>query len=81
MSIKAVQKWLGHHAASFTLDTYIHLMGDEIGSPIELDIELVEPDPPARYENGDLDLAQHGVLTPADDVFGNTFESGDRRAA
>lgn len=71
MSIKAVQKWLGHHAASFTLDTYIHLMGDEIGSPIELADELA----PARYENGDLDLGEHGVLTPADDLFGDSFES------
>jgi integrase len=31
---KQVQRWLGHHAASFTLDTYIHLLrGDLDASP------------------------------------------------
>jgi hypothetical protein len=69
-----VQKWLGHHKASFTLDTYIHLMGGEIGSPLELADELALVSP-ARYQNGDLDLGGHGVLTPTDDVFGESFES------
>jgi integrase len=27
---KQVQAWLGHHAASFTLDTYVHLLADEL---------------------------------------------------
>jgi len=30
MNVKQVQAWLGHHAASFTLDTYIHLISDEL---------------------------------------------------
>ena len=28
---KQVQAWLGHHAASFTMDTYVHLLPDDIG--------------------------------------------------
>jgi integrase len=37
---KQVQRWLGHHSAAFTLDTYIHLLGDELGEPLELSAEL-----------------------------------------
>src|SRR4051794_15593694 len=40
---KQVQRWLGHHAASFTLDTYTHLMDDGVGAPLELDEELRSP--------------------------------------
>jgi hypothetical protein len=25
-----VQRWLGHHKASFTLDTYIHLPAEDV---------------------------------------------------
>jgi hypothetical protein len=28
-----VVMWLGHHAASFTLDTYIHLLDDDLPDP------------------------------------------------
>jgi integrase len=31
-----VQRWLGHHSAAFTLATYVHLMDDDIGEPLEL---------------------------------------------
>ena len=32
----AVQRWLGHHSASFTLNVYIHLLDDEdLGGPLE----------------------------------------------
>jgi integrase len=31
---KQVQRFLGHHAASFTPDIYIHLLGDDIGGPL-----------------------------------------------
>ena len=37
---KQVQRWLGHHSASFTLDTYIHLLDDGVGAPLDLDAEL-----------------------------------------
>ena len=30
MNAKQVQGWLGHHAASFTLDTYVHLLPDDV---------------------------------------------------
>jgi integrase len=33
-NVVQVQKWLGHHAASFTLDTYVHLLEDDLGGPI-----------------------------------------------
>lgn len=37
---KQVQRWLGHHAARFTLDTYAHLLDDGVGKALELDAEL-----------------------------------------
>jgi integrase-like protein len=37
---KQVQKWLGHHKASFTLDTYIHLLSDDLDEPLDLAAEL-----------------------------------------
>ena len=36
-NIVQVQKWLGHHSASFTLDTYVHLLDPgDLGEPIDL---------------------------------------------
>lgn len=29
-----VQRWLGHHSASFTLDTYVHLLDADLGEPL-----------------------------------------------
>jgi integrase len=37
---KQVQRWLGHHSASFTLDTYVHLLRDDAEEPLPLDAEL-----------------------------------------
>ncbi|MGI8806174.1 MAG: tyrosine-type recombinase/integrase, partial [Thermoleophilaceae bacterium] len=37
---KQVQRWLGHHSASFTLDTYVHLLEDDLGEPLVLRDEL-----------------------------------------
>jgi integrase len=31
-----VQHWLGHHSPAFTLDTYIHLIGNDLGPGLEL---------------------------------------------
>lgn len=39
---KQVQRWLGHATAAFTLDTYIHLMDDGLGSADFLD-QIVQP--------------------------------------
>jgi hypothetical protein len=33
-NIKQVQRWLGHHKPSFTLDTYVHLLGDDMGAAL-----------------------------------------------
>jgi integrase len=30
-----VQRWLGHHSASFTLDTYVHLLEADLGQPLD----------------------------------------------
>jgi integrase len=37
---KQVQRWLGHHAASFTLDRYTHLLDDGLREAIDLGAEL-----------------------------------------
>jgi len=29
-----VQRWLGHHSPSFTLDTYVHLLDNHLGEPL-----------------------------------------------
>ena len=31
-NVVQVQRWLGHHSPSFTLDTYVHLLDDELGT-------------------------------------------------
>src|SRR3954451_5105794 len=35
-SAKQVQRWLGHHSPAYTLATYVHLLDDELGDPLEL---------------------------------------------
>ena len=40
---KQVQRWLGHHSAAFTLDTYVHLLESQLGEPLELEGELGAP--------------------------------------
>jgi integrase len=34
-NVVQVQRWLGHHSASFTLDTYVHLLDNDLGEPLE----------------------------------------------
>jgi integrase len=36
---KQVQRWLGHHSPAYTLATYVHLLEDELGDPLELPTE------------------------------------------
>jgi integrase len=50
-NVVQVQRWLGHHSASFTLDTYVHLLEDDLGEPLMpaspgtgLAITQIEPD-------------------------------------
>lgn len=33
-NVVQVQRWLGHHSASFTLDTYVHLLEGDLGEPL-----------------------------------------------
>jgi integrase len=33
-----VQRWLGHHSPAFTLDTYVHLLNDDLGDPLSLPV-------------------------------------------
>jgi len=45
---KQVQRWLGHHSAAFTLETYVHLMDEGVGAAVDLGAELesnLSPDP------------------------------------
>jgi integrase len=35
-----VQRWLGHHSPAFTLATYVHLLADDLGEPLDLAMEL-----------------------------------------
>jgi integrase len=36
---RQVQRWLGHHSPSFTLDTYVHLLDEGIGDGLDLEAE------------------------------------------
>ncbi len=35
-NVKQVQRWLGHAKASITLDTYLHLLDEGVGEPLEI---------------------------------------------
>jgi integrase len=37
-NVVQVQRWLGHHAASFTLDTYVHLLDNDLGEPLHANV-------------------------------------------
>ena len=48
-----VQRWLGHHSPSFTLDTYVHLLDADLGEPIELaEVNSGSTERPQTAENG-----------------------------
>ncbi len=34
-NVVQVQRWLGHHSPSFTLDTYVHLLDGDLGQPLK----------------------------------------------
>jgi len=36
-----VQRWLGHHSAAFTLETYVHLLPGDGAAALDLRAELV----------------------------------------
>lgn len=38
-NIRQVQRWLGHHSPSFTLDTYVHLLDEGVGEGLDIEAE------------------------------------------
>ncbi|HEY2055863.1 MAG TPA: site-specific integrase [Solirubrobacterales bacterium] len=57
-NVKQVQRWLGHAKASITLDTYLHLLDEGVGGPLEID----KGD---REAVGGPEIAENGSLTYA----------------
>jgi integrase len=51
-----VQRWLGHHKPSFTLDTYVHLLEGDVPEPTFMD-SIVAADPPDEAEQVGNDRA------------------------
>lgn len=50
-----VQRWLGHHSPSFTLDTYVHLLDADLGEPLApVQVNTGSTDHPERTANGAL---------------------------
>jgi len=49
-----VQRWLGHHSPSFTLDTYVHLLDADLGEPLlpTESANRVQTDPTPLDDNG-----------------------------
>jgi integrase len=52
LNAKQVQGWLGHHAASFTMDTYVHLLPDDLPSADFLDAIGAPPSNVIRWNDG-----------------------------
>jgi hypothetical protein len=46
LNAKQVQVWLGHHSPAFTLETYVHLLSDDLPeTPFgDSDIETIDED-------------------------------------
>lgn len=66
---KQVQRWLGHHSAAFTLDTYIHLLSDELDEPLEL------PDAAASIS---AETAAHSAILRLGEAMQESVVSGTR---
>jgi hypothetical protein len=45
-----VQRWLGHHKSSFTLDTYVHMLDEDVPEPTFFDALATACDHPATTE-------------------------------
>ena len=66
-----MQRWLGHHKPSFTLDTYVHLLSDDLSEPLDLTAEL------SQGGNGvALRPASAGLNGGADDRLDSASEAG-----
>jgi integrase len=73
-NVKQVQEWLGHHKASFTLDTYVHLMGGGIGEALPL------PEIRTEVREGGQQGANKGPETAVNADLPETAESGGLQA-
>ena len=52
-NIVQVQRWLGHHSPSFTLDTYVHLLDEDLGQPLTpVRVKKKPSDGPKTAANG-----------------------------
>ena len=58
LDAKQVQGWLGHHAASFTMDVYVHLLPDDIGEAPEILDGLVGARPKSREPE---EFSEHAI--------------------
>jgi integrase len=59
LNAKQVQGWLGHHAASFTMDVYVHLLPDDVGEAPAVFDDLFGARPDSR---GAKDLRENPRL-------------------
>jgi integrase len=57
-----VQRWLGHHSASFTLDTYVHLLDGDLGDPLERPSENNEGANKVQTDSTPLDTTREPVI-------------------
>jgi integrase len=64
LNAKQVQIWMGHHSPAFTLDTYVHLLSDDLPDADQLGTSIIDqgatpgpPDPPKQDEIPERALA------------------------
>jgi integrase len=73
-NVVQVQRWLGHHSPSFTLDTYVHLLSDDLGEPLApLDRPSVSQDRSGRVKKKSSERPE----TPANEAPLVVAETGD----
>jgi hypothetical protein len=54
-----VQRWLGHHAPSFTLDRYVHLLDGDMPEPAFFDVIGPRCDQLARRPTTEAQQGKH----------------------
>jgi len=62
---KQVQRWLGHHSPAYTLATYVHLLDDELGEPLDVPSGVGRGSYPGRLtppNPAELDSPKLGAL-------------------
>jgi integrase len=60
-TVRQVQRWLGHSDPAFTLRTYIHLMDDDLGKPLELPRGVSKVSAEPTPENATAESAIDGI--------------------